>query len=238
MTGFPCPAICLVTDRRRLAPGARTTREELAALERYFDDVVAAAPDFVQVRESDLDAGVLTDLVTRLVARARRSLVRVLVNDRADVALAAGADGVHLRSDGPAVGRLRALSPSWIVGRSIHVGEVVAPHQEAAYLLFGPVFSTASKPGVPPAGVQALASAARDSTSPVLAIGGIDPPRAAQCWRQGAAGVAGIGIFLPSGLAPDALGPARAVNELRAAMRTARGGTAEPSVRVTPPSNG
>jgi thiamine-phosphate pyrophosphorylase len=238
MTGFPSPAIYLVTDRRRLAASARTTRDELAALERYFDEVVAAAPDFVQVRESDLDAGVLTALVIRLVARARGSSVRVLVNDRADVALAAAADGVHVRSDGPPVGRLRALSPSWIVGRSIHVGEILAPLHDAAYLLFGPVFSTASKPGVPPAGVQALASAARDSTSPVLAIGGIDPPRAAECWRHGAGGVAGIGIFLPPGLAPDALGPARAVSELRAAMSTERAGTAEPSGRVTPPSNG
>jgi thiamine-phosphate pyrophosphorylase len=185
-----------------------------------------------------VDAGVLTDLVTRLVARARGSSVRVLVNDRADVALAAGADGVHVRSSGPPVDRVRALSPSWIVGRSLHVGEPVAPHQEASYLLFGPVFSTASKPGVPPAGVQALAAAAQESSSPVLAIGGIDPPRAAECCRHGARGVAGIGLFLPPGLAPESLGPARAVNELRAAMSVVRTGTAEPSVRVTPPSHG
>jgi thiamine-phosphate diphosphorylase len=227
MIPIPSPAVCLVTDRRRLAPDARTARQEIAALERFLEDAVSAGVDVIQLRERDLDGGVLADITGRLVGRARGSAVRVLVNDRADVALAAGAHGVHLPGDGPPVHRVRALSSSWIVGRSIHAADRPSGHQDASYLLFGPVYATASKPGAPAAGLSALASAAAAATPPVLAIGGIDPARAAECRRHGAAGVAGIGVFLPPGLAPESLGPVRAVQELRAAL-----------LELPPPSNG
>ena len=227
MIAMPSPAICLVTDRRRLAPDARTERAELAALERFLDDAVSAGVDVIQLRERDLDGCVLTELATHIVARARGSAVRVLVNDRADVALAARAHGVHLRGDGPPARRLRALSPSWIIGRSVHAADRAPEDDDASYLLFGPVYETASKPGTRPAGLPALAGVAASSPAPVLAIGGINVARAAECRRHGAQGVAGIGIFLPPGLAPEALGPACAVRELRAAL-----------LELPPPSHG
>ncbi len=218
MTEFPIPAVCLVTDRRRLSPAARTVTDELSALERFLDEAVSAGVDLIQIRERDLEAGILVQLVRRIVRRTRGSATRILVNDRADVALAAGADGVHLRAHGPETGRVRVLSDGWLIGRSVHDGDGPSEYAGADYLLFGPVFATASKPGAAPAGLRALESAVNAAPAPVLAIGGIDARRATYCRRHGAAGVAGISIFLPEGLSPDAVGPVRAVQTLRTAM--------------------
>jgi thiamine-phosphate pyrophosphorylase len=217
VTVFPRPAITLVTDRRRLSPTARTARGQIAALERQLDEACSAGVDIVQIREPDLDARVLADLVRRVVGR-RTGGAWIVVNDRADVALAAGADGVHLGSRGAPVERVRALNAAWIIGRSVHEGEALAPHRTAAYLIFGSVFPTVSKPGAEPAGLDALRVAVAGTAVPVVAIGGITPARAAECYRAGAAGVAAIGVFLPAGRTPDALGVTRAVRDLRAAM--------------------
>jgi thiamine-phosphate diphosphorylase len=142
------------------------------------------------------------------------------VNDRADVALAGSAAGVHLRADGPETARVRALGPpGWLVGRSVHAAGEVASAHEADYLVFGTVFPTASKGfDVPVAGLDALADVTSRTAVPVLAIGGIDAARASACVAAGAAGVAGISVFFPDGRTPGALGPARAVAALRAAM--------------------
>ena len=89
----------------------------------------------------------------------------------------------------------------------------------ADYLLFGTVFPSQSKPaGTPAQGVDRLREAVQASRIPVLAIGGIDPARAGQCLAAGAAGVAGIGVFLPEGCALGAMGIRRAAEALRAAM--------------------
>jgi thiamine-phosphate pyrophosphorylase len=209
------PAICLVTDRRRLCPGASAS-DSISALEDLLGLAIDAGVDVVQIRERDLDAGILSALVRRVVGRARGRGVRVLVNDRADVALAAGADGVHLRADSPDVDRVRPLAPQWLVGRSIHAG--APPVTDADYLLFGTVFPTPSKPGVDASGVAALAGLAASSSTPVFAIGGITPGNARECWRAGAAGIAAIGAFLPEGCAPGAIGVAAAVRAFRAAL--------------------
>lgn len=217
MTVLPRPAIALVTDRRRLAPTARSARGQVSALERQVDEACGAGIDFVQIRELDLDARVLADLVRRVVGRGTGA-TRVVVNDRADVALAAGADGVHLGSRGAPVERVRALNAAWTIGRSVHAGDALAPHRSATYLIFGSVFPSVSKPGAEPAGLDALRAAVAETAVPVLAIGGITPSRATACCRAGAAGVAAIGLFLPSGRSPGALGVTRAVAELRTAM--------------------
>jgi thiamine-phosphate pyrophosphorylase len=213
--------VCAVTARRRLAPDARTPTDEVTRLRAFADDLIAAGVDLLQIREPDLDAGPLVELVRGAVATAAGTRTRVLVSDRADVALAAGASGVHLRADGLPAGRVRTLpgGRAWLVGRSAHqLDELTADHG-LDYWLFGTIYASASKPGLLPlAGPEGLARAAAAAGRPLLAIGGITPARAAACAAAGAAGVAGIGVFLPEGLAPGALGPARAVAALRAAL--------------------
>jgi len=216
------PIVYLVTDRRLLSPEARTDRDSVRALEHFLDEAIDAGVDVVQIRERDLDAGPLRDLTRAIERRAQGSPTRVVVNDRADVARVAGAGGVHLRADGPPVARVRALGPAaWIVGRSTHSLAEARAHADADYLLFGTVFPSASKPaGAPVAGLGALSEVAAAVARPVIAIGGIDPARARACAAAGAAGVAGIGVFLPEGRAPGSLGPARAAVALRAAFMT------------------
>jgi thiamine-phosphate pyrophosphorylase len=220
--------VCLVTDRRRLAPDARTLRASLAALEALVDEAIEAGVDAVQVREPDLEAAVLAALVRGVAARAGGSSL-VMVNDRADVAQAAGAAGAHLRADGPPVPRVRAVVPAgFLIGRSVHSVDDVRAHQAADYLLFGTVFGggTSKGGGAPLAGLDALRAAAAASGVPVLAIGGINPARAAACAAAGAAGVAAIGAFLPPAAGGFARGAARAVRELRAAVLHGRAGAA------------
>ena len=191
------PLLCLVTSRRRAAPAAVSFAEEQRALVAQIADAADAGVDLIHVREPDLAARDLGALVSDCVAVTRGSVSRVVVNDRADVALASGADGVHLRASGPSVERVRALGPGgWLVGRSAHSLEELARAATADYIIFGTVFATDSKPGVAGQGVAALAEAVGRVKVPVLAIGGLTLDRAETCARAGAAGVAAISLFL------------------------------------------
>jgi thiamine-phosphate pyrophosphorylase len=217
---LPRPSLHLISSRQRLSPGARTLAAEMVALEAFLDDALEAGVDVIQVRERDLAAGPLFELVSRVRARAASTSTLVLVNERADVAKAAGAAGVHLPSSGFAADRLRGvMSPSWVIGRSVHPGDAPADTDACDYLLFGTVFPSESKgEGSPVAGLDALRTAARDTRRPVVAIGGITPDRARACLDAGAAGVAAIGAFLPPGRARDALGVRAAVTAFRVAL--------------------
>ena len=229
--------VCAVTARRRLAADARTPRAEVGLLRGFVDELIAAGVDLIQIREPDLDAGLLVEVARGATAsadaahRAGGRRTRVLVNDRCDVALAAGAHGVHLKSSSLPAPRLRAMLArigderpeglDWLVGRSAHQRDELMGDLGLDYWLFGTVFASASKPGgLRPAGLAGLGRAVAAARRPVLAIGGITPARAAACAAAGAAGVAGIGVFLPPGAAPGAIGPARAVAALRAALET------------------
>lgn len=158
-----------------------------------------AGVDLVQVRERDLEGGPLTRLVSRCVDAARGSATRILVNDRLDVALAAGAHGVHLPGHGVPAERARRVTPrGFLIGRSVHHATEaarVAADGAVDYLVFGTVFQTASKGGVAPAGVKGLAAAAAAVAVPVLAIGGVTADRVSEIARSGAAGLAAIGLF-------------------------------------------
>lgn len=217
---LPAPCLCLVTDRRQLAPDARTTSHEVAALERWLDDALSADVDLIQIRERDLDARELGALTRRVLANRGDRAPRIVVNDRADVALAAGADGVHLRGDAPGVDAVRTLGPaSWLIGRSVHTIDEVREHAAADYLFFGTVFPGGSKgASAPTQGLEALARAAAASTVPLIAIGGITPARARDAIMHGAAGVAAIGVFLPPGRQPTSLGPIAGARAIREAM--------------------
>lgn len=221
------PVVMLVTDRRRLSPHARTLLDELTALEASLDEAIDAGVDLIQIRERDLDAQPLEGLTRRVVARTERTSTRVLVNDRADVARAAGAHGVHLRGDSAPVARVRAMDPGWILGRSIHGQSDLAPAAGADYVLLGTMFETRSKPGAVTQTMEALAATVRAATMPVFVIGGLTPSRAAECARAGAQGVAAIGAFFPRGWSDDAVGPSAAVRAFRAAWGVE--GPGEPS---------
>ncbi len=226
------PLLCLVTDRTRLAGGAPVA----AVTDRLVEVARGAARggvDLIQVRERDLPARDLLALVERCLDVTRGTGTRVVVNDRADVALAAGAHGVHLRGDSIDAVRLREIAPpEFIVGRSVH-GEVEARDAVTRggldYLILGAVFGTRSKSaGYPTLGLEVLARVVREADLPVLAIGGMTLDHLPAIVRSGAAGVAAIGLFLadagdaPDGAAENAARRARAAVD--AAQATARSG--------------
>ncbi len=192
--------VCLVTDRRTLTDAVGG--DETLVLRQLLDviaDCADAGVDLVQIREPGLADHRLVGLVRGAVECTRPTPARVVVNDRPDVALAAGADGVHLKDDERSVTRVRALGPrEWIVGRSVH--DVAGARRAAEsggvdYLLAGTVFRSASKPGRPPLGLDALHDVVRVSARPVLAIGGVGVPEGPAVAATGAAGVAGIRLF-------------------------------------------
>jgi thiamine-phosphate pyrophosphorylase len=157
----------------------------------------------IQVRERDLPDRDLIALVRAIREALGPGGPSVLVNDRADIALAAGASGVHLRGDSVAGARLRPLvPPGFIIGRSVHTGaEVDAALADGSYdyLMFGTVFPSAGKPpGHRIAGLDALREVCRRSRLPVIAIGGIDAARVPLVEAAGAAGFAGVGMFMYS----------------------------------------
>jgi thiamine-phosphate pyrophosphorylase len=200
-----------VTDRA-------AARGDLAAA---VEAAVAAGVDLVQVRERALGGKALLAHVEALLAAARRGAaarggaVRVVVNRRVDVALAAGADGVHLGFDAMAPEDARALlGPDAWVGVSAHAAEEVLGLAPAAlsYAHLAPVFAPLSKAAERPAlGLDALRRACAGPL-PVLAQGGISAANAAACLRAGAAGVAVTGAIL---LADE---PDAAARALRAAL--------------------
>ncbi len=191
------PLVCLVTDRLALAAALGGAVDPCEALRRQVAAAVEAVIDVVHVRERDLGAGALADLVGDCVVLAGGSDTRIVVNDRLDVALAAGADGGHLRGDSIAPSRARALvPPGFLLGRSIHGLEDVAAAEGADYLLLGTVYPTPSKPDQRKfVGTEGVAKVARAAGAPVLAIGGVTEERLPELAAAGASGFAAIRMF-------------------------------------------
>jgi thiamine-phosphate diphosphorylase len=144
--------------------------------------------------------------------------IRLFVNDRLDVALAAGATGVQLTGESLPVDAARKLRPEWWIGRSVHsVAQARSAQAEGAdYLLAGPVFETATHPGATPLGVAGLREIV-ELGHPVIAIGGIDPARALDLARIGVYGVAAIRALWDS---PEPGDAARAFLEALEVKRT------------------
>src|SRR5262245_56904560 len=133
------PIVCLVTDRRRLVGASASFETGRRALVDLARDAASAGVSFIQVRERDLEAAPLFDLVADIVAVTRRSVTRVVVNDRLDVALATGADGVHLRGYSISPVAARSIAPvPFLIGRSVHGVQDARDHAEGAdYLIAG-----------------------------------------------------------------------------------------------------
>ena len=200
------PLICLVTSGRLTSAGALSSVAARA---------VSAGIDLLQVRERALnDRELLASL--RLAAAVPGAASRLVVNDRLDLALAAGAAGVHLPGASVPPSIVRTITPAdFLVGTSVHSVDEARRIEGAGgcdYLIFGTVFPSASKPGTPAAGVAALGEVCRAVALPVLAIGGITVANAREAAAAGAAGVAAISLFE----GPDDLGPM--VRQLRQAF--------------------
>jgi thiamine-phosphate pyrophosphorylase len=158
--------------------------------------------DLIQIREKDLSARALSELVECAVEAVAPYATRVLVNDRFDVALACGAHGVHLTTQSlpPAVVR-REVGDRLLIGVSTHSLEEVkrAEDGQADFVVCGPVFETPSKrPYGSPLGLETFAQIIKQVSIPVLGIGGIDLTNFRRVLDAGASGIAAIRLFIES----------------------------------------
>ena len=183
--------LCLVTDRHQ------TSGRDLVDVVRQC---VAAGLPSLQIREKDLSALDLAALCRRVLALGERRRPLVVVNDRVDVALAVGADGVQRTHASLALSDIAAIAKNrLLVGASSHSLEdsIEAEKGGADWITFGPVYDTPSKRiyGTPQ-GLAALERVAHAVRVPVIAIGGITPERVREVRAAGARGVAVISAIL------------------------------------------
>jgi thiamine-phosphate pyrophosphorylase len=202
------PHRCLldyITDRSQFPGDARARRRALLA---KIAEAARAGVDYIQLRERDLSTRELETLAREVadLVRENSPSTRLFINSRTDVALAAGADGVHLRADDVEPHEVRRVldvsaRPPLVIGQflvaiSCHSNEdVIRAESEAAdFAVLAPVFGKRGTAGTPPAGLAALREACR-AKIPVLALGGVNLENAASCLNAGAAGIAAIRLF-------------------------------------------
>lgn len=165
-------------------------------------ELVRGGASIVQIRDKETAVGELLLDVRRCVELAAGFGVRIIVNDRCDLALLSGAAGVHLgQHDLPAAAARRILGRRALLGVSTHSPAQVrqANLMPVQYIGFGPIFATSSKPNhAPVVGLEALRQACRQSTMPVVAIGGIGPGQIREVLEAGAASVAVISSLMKS----------------------------------------
>ena len=197
---------------------------EFAHILSQISAAVAAGINLVQIREKQLTARVLFELVELASELTRGTNTRLLVNDRSDVAVSAGADGVHLTSQSLDAETIRkTFGEEVLIGASTHsLAEArSAQEQGADFIVFGPVFETQSKTLFgPPAGLERLSEVVRELRDfPVLALGGISATNAQDCFVAGAQGISGIGLFSETEtlkqVASDIIESAKAQHERR-----------------------
>ena len=183
---------------------SKTTPSDLEYIHFLFkvEFAVTLELPLLQIREKNLPARNLYELVSRSAEITRGTSTRLLVNDRFDVARAAGADGVHLTESSMSSRVVREMcGEDFVIGVSTHSLESARAAREggADFVVFGPVFETESKRAYgPPQGLEKLREVATALPGfPVLAIGGITIDNAESCLEAGASGVAGISWFNP-----------------------------------------
>ena len=187
------PAACLM--RRYYITDSRAAGGFDPVL-RFVERAIADGVEMIQVREKHLSARELFELTRRVLALAEGSATKILVNTRVDIALSAGASGVHFPPIPCRPGRWREIAPlGFLIGVSCHtVGELREAEAEGAdFAVYGPVFPSPGKGS--PIGIEGLAEGVCATGLPVYALGGIDKENAAACLHAGAAGVAAISLF-------------------------------------------
>jgi thiamine-phosphate pyrophosphorylase len=192
----PLPLIYLITS------GETTTQttpaaEDFSSILQLVRKAVAARIDLVQIREKNLSASVLYQLATEAAGITKGSVTKLLINDRSDIAAAAGADGVHLTTSSLPTAVVReSFGDEFLIGVSTHsLDEAsLARRSGATFVVFGPVFVTTSKVKYGDAvGTASLAKVCAElSPFPVLALGGVTIDNIADCLRVGARGIAAI----------------------------------------------
>lgn len=184
-------SLYLVTDRHK------TGGRPLVPLLR---EALGAGLRAIQLRERDLGTRPLLALAEDSLRAARAAGAKVLINDRVDLVMALGADGVHLRSSSlPVRAARRLLGPDGLIGVSVHAADEVSDVEAegADFAVLGPIYETPSKLAYgKPIGVQPIEEAVRRSGLPVFVIGGITPERVGDVRRAGASGVAVIASIL------------------------------------------
>lgn len=193
------PILYLITRGATTAETHRASKEfqDILTLVRA---AVAAGLNLVQLREKQLTARTLYELTSCAAEITSGSATALLVNDRADIARAAGADGVHLAANSIDAALIRqTFGKEFFVGVSTHSQAELQQARDAGadFAVFGPVFETSSKAQYgPPLGLHILQTAIRAvAPFPVVALGGVSLTNAIDCLRAGAAGVAGISLF-------------------------------------------
>ena len=188
-------------------------------LEEILDATIAGGCRLIQLREKEWPSGRLLPLAERLRERCRRGSVTFIVNDRVDLAIAVGADGVHLGQDDlPTRAARPLLRPGMVLGRSTHsVAQAREAQSEGAdYIAVGSMFPTQTKPNFELVGPELIRAVRPATKSPLIGIGGITRENVAEVIRAGADGVAVISAVCG---APD---PAAATREFLAAIRAER----------------
>jgi len=217
---MPIPCLCLVTDRR-------LCHSDPQELEERVTRAVKGGVNLVQLREKDLSGGQLLELAERL-RKVTRGLALLFINERVDVAVACGADGVQLGEEGMPVEAARKVAgESLLISRSVHSqeGALTAEAQGADFLVVGTIFPTGSHPGAEAAGPQLLSSIAGRTSIPFAGIGGINTANVSQVISAGASGAAVISAILA---AED---PELAARELRMAIDVAWRARQEVAIR-------
>lgn len=192
-----------ITDRRQFA-GNENDRGR--ALLHKIAEASRCGVDFIQLREKDLCARDLESLahIAVDVIRKNSQKTQLLINSRSDVAIACGADGVHLRGHDLSPREVRQIwpQPEPIIAVSCHSAADIerAASDGADFVVFAPVFEKAADPHVPPQGLAALREACQQNIK-VFALGGLTLQNARQCIKAGAAGVAGIRLFQENDIA-------------------------------------
>lgn len=200
------PLIYLITTGQATAATTPDSKEFTEVL-RLVEAAARSQFSLLQLREKRLTARVLYELTVQAAEILRNSSTRLLVNDRADIAMAVGADGVHLTSSSIETAVVRqTFGKDFLIGVSTHslADARTARDEQASFAVFGPVFATASKQVYgDPVGLGGLREAVSAVTPfPLLALGGVTLDNVEECFRGGAAGIAAIRLFQdPSKLA-------------------------------------
>src|SRR5271169_1046371 len=209
--------LCYITDRRGFAGD---DAEQRTALLRRIAEAARVGVDYIQLREKDLQAAQLELLAREAIhlLRENSATTKLLINTHADIALAVGADGVHLPAESSPVAEVRAFwlrhtNRAPLIGFSAHsvAGVQQAESDGANFAVLAPIFEKVDT-GTKGIGLEVLREACAESQIPVLALGGVNLINAPACLDAGAAGIAGVRLYQHGDVS-------RTVNALRAFVR-------------------